>query len=77
MPIAAASGVGAMFNNASGGMLGGVFGGVMGTAVIKPLKADVVAEAVVEALSDEKRKGPIEIQQIEELAEKGWRKGML
>jgi hypothetical protein len=31
----------------------------------------------VEALSDDKRKGPIEIKEIEELAEKGWRKGML
>jgi uncharacterized protein YbjT (DUF2867 family) len=77
MPIAAASGVGAMVNNASGGIIGGVLGGFMGTAVIKPLKVDVVAEAVVEALSDEKRKGAIEIKEIEELAEKGWRKGML
>ena len=77
MPIAAASGVGAIVNNASGGILGGVFGGFMGSAVIKPLKADVVAEAVVEALSDERRKGPIEIQEIEDLAERGWRKGML
>jgi uncharacterized protein YbjT (DUF2867 family) len=77
MPIAAASGVGAMVNNASGGIVGGVMGSFMGTAVMKPLKADVVAEAVVEALSDEKRKGAIEIKAIEELAEKGWRKGML
>jgi hypothetical protein len=45
--------------------------------VAKQLKADLVAEAVVEALSDEKTKGPVEIKQIEELAEKGWRKGML
>lgn len=77
MPLAAATGVGAVVNSASGGILGGLFGGFMGSAVIKPLKADVVAEAVVEALSDDKRKGPIEIKEIEELAEKGWRKGML
>jgi hypothetical protein len=73
MPLAAATGVGAMVNNVAGGILGGI----MGSAVIKSLKADVVAEAVVEALSDDKRRGPIEIKEIEELAEKGWRKGML
>lgn len=77
VPLAAATGVATMVNSASGGILGGMLGGFMGSAVIKPLKADVVAEAVVEALSDEKRRGPIEVKEIEELAEKGWRKGML
>lgn len=77
MPIAAATGVGTMANDVSGGLFGRVLGGFMGSAVIKPLKADVVAEAVVEALSDDNRKGPIEIKEIEELAVKGWRKGML
>lgn len=73
VPIAAVTRVGALINDVTGGILGGVFG----SAVAKPLKADLVAEAVVEALSDEKTKGPVEIKQIEELAEKGWRKGML
>jgi hypothetical protein len=49
----------------------------MGAAGATPLKADVVAEAVVEALSDESTKGPVEVKEIEELAQKGWRKGML
>jgi hypothetical protein len=73
MPLAAATGVATAVNNVAGGILEGL----MGSAVIKPLKADLVADAVVEALSDEKTKGPVEIKEIEELAEKGWRKGML
>jgi len=73
MPLAAAPGAGAVFNSITGGM----FGGFLGAAGVKPLKADVVAEAVVEALDDERRNGPVETGEIEELAEKGWRKGML
>ncbi|RDW65537.1 NAD(P)-binding protein-14 [Coleophoma crateriformis] len=73
VPLAAMTGLGAVFNSVTGG----VFGGIMGAAGTKPLKADVVADAVVEALSDESVKGPIEIQEIEELAQKAWRKGML
>ncbi|UKZ54838.1 hypothetical protein TrVGV298_008652 [Trichoderma virens] len=41
------------------------------------LAAATVAEAVVEALADETTKGPVEPEQIEELASKGWRKTML
>lgn len=77
MPLAAASGLGNIVNSASGGVFGTMFGGFMGIAAVKPLKADVVAEAVIEALSDETRKGPIEVPEIEELATKGWRKSML
>lgn len=73
MPLAAATGLGAAFN----GLTGGMFGGIMGAAGVKPLKADVVAEAVVEALSEDSVKGPVEVKEIEELAEKAWRKGML
>ncbi|PQE16485.1 hypothetical protein CJF30_00003158 [Rutstroemia sp. NJR-2017a BBW] len=73
IPLAAMTGLGAAFN----GITGGVFSGLMGAAGTKPLKADLVAEAVVEALSDETVKGPVEVKGIEELAEKGWRKGML
>jgi uncharacterized protein YbjT (DUF2867 family) len=71
--MAAMTGMGAVFN----GVTGGIFGGFLGAAGIKPLKADVVAEAVVEALSEEGVKGPVETAEIETLAQKGWRKGML
>lgn len=73
MPLAAAVGAGALVNS----ITGGVFDGIIGAAGRKPLKADLVAEAVVEALSDETVKGPVETRDIETLAEKAWRKGML
>ena len=73
VPLAAMTGLGAAFN----GLTGGVLGGLMGAAGTKPLKADLVADAVVEALSDETVKGPVEVKKIEELAGKAWRKGML
>lgn len=73
IPLAAMTAAGAAFNS----LTGGVFSGIMGAAGAKPLDADVVAEAVVEALSDESVKGPVEIKEIEELAQKAWRKGML
>jgi hypothetical protein len=77
IPLAAASGIGSLANKATGGALASMFGGAMAIAATKPLKADVVAEAIVEALSNEKTKGPVEVEEIEQLAEKGWRKGML
>lgn len=73
VPLAAMTAGGALFNTVTGG----VFGGLMGAAGSKPLKADLVAEAVVEALSDESVKGPVESAEIETLAQKAWRKGML
>ncbi|KAI1180203.1 NAD(P)-binding protein [Nemania sp. FL0916] len=73
MPLAAMTGVGAMFN----GITGGIFGGLMGAAGVKPLKVDVVAQAVVQALSDEGVKGPVDVPEIEELANKAWRSTML
>ncbi|KAI1861592.1 hypothetical protein JX265_009559 [Neoarthrinium moseri] len=73
MPLAAMTGAGALFNRVTGGVLGGF----MGAAGAKPLKVDVVAEAVVEALSDDKVRGPVEIPEIEDLANRAWRKGML
>jgi hypothetical protein len=73
VPLAAMTRAGAVFNSVTGG----IFGGIMGVAGTKPLKADLVAEAAVEALSDAKTKGPVETAEIEQLAEKGWRKGML
>ncbi|KAI0481507.1 NAD(P)-binding protein [Xylaria cf. heliscus] len=72
MPMAAMTGVGALFN----GVTGGIFGNLMGAAGVKPLQVDVVAEAIVQALSDEAVKGPVEVAQIEELANKAWRSTM-
>ncbi|KAI1213000.1 NAD(P)-binding protein [Annulohypoxylon truncatum] len=65
--------VGKVFNDVTRGVLSGF----MGAAGTKPLKVDVVAEAVVEALGDPDVKGPVEVPEIEELANKAWRKGML
>ncbi|KAM6477872.1 NAD(P)-binding protein [Trichoderma sp. SZMC 28011] len=73
MGLAAATGAGALFNT----LTGNVLKGFMGAAGTKPLQVDTVAEAVVEALADESTKGPVEPEQIEELASKGWRKSML
>ncbi|KAI0425777.1 NAD(P)-binding protein [Xylaria sp. FL1042] len=72
MPMAAMTGVGAVFN----GVTGGIFGNFMGAAGVKPLKVDVVAEAVVQALHDETVKGPVEVADIEQLASKAWRSTM-
>jgi len=73
IPMAGMTWGGAIFNN----LTGGIFGGIMGAAGVKPLKADVVAEAVVEALDEDAVKGPVETAEIEKLAQTGWRKGML
>jgi len=73
MGLAAAAGVSSTINN----LTGGVFSGLMGAGGVKPLHVDTVAQAVVEALSNEGIKGPVEIGGIEELANKSWRKGML
>lgn len=43
----------------------------------KPLKADLVAEAVVEAIEDEEIKGVIGTAGMEDLANKAWRRDML
>ncbi|KAL7821632.1 NAD(P)-binding protein [Trichoderma longibrachiatum ATCC 18648] len=73
MGIAAAAGAASIFNSLTGNILKGF----MGAAGTKPLQVETVAEAVVEALADETIKGPIEVEQIEELAAKAWRKTML
>jgi uncharacterized protein YbjT (DUF2867 family) len=51
--------------------------GFLGAAAEKPLKVDVVGEAVVEALEDESTRGPVGTKQIEQLATRAWRKTML
>ncbi|KAM4054640.1 NAD dependent epimerase/dehydratase family protein [Hirsutella rhossiliensis] len=73
MGMAAMVGAGTIFNNLTGKYLNDF----MGAAGTKPLKVEQVAEAVVEALSDETVQGPVEVAQIEDLATKAWRKTML
>lgn len=72
IPMAAMTGVGALFN----GITRGVLGGFLGAAGAKPLKVEAVARAAVEALETDTR-GPVEVPELEALAEKAWRKGML
>ena len=57
--------------------VGGRLSPIAGAAVEKPLKADVVADAVVEAIADGSVEGPVQTEQIEGLATKAWRRGML
>ncbi|KAG6148311.1 hypothetical protein E4U28_004613 [Claviceps purpurea] len=73
MGMAALTGLGVAFTRLTGNYLKDF----MGAAGTKPLKADTVAEAVVEALGDETVTGPVEVPQIEELANKAWRNSML
>lgn len=73
IPMAAMTGVGALFN----GVTRGVLSGLLGAAGTKPLRVDVVARAAVEALEEEGTRGPVEVAELEDLAEKAWRKGML
>lgn len=73
MPMAAVTYGGFIANSLTGGNLTWL----MGAGGAKPLKADLVAEAVVEGLSDDTVKGPVEVKEIEELANRAWRRGML
>ena len=50
---------------------------IFGAAVEKPLKADLVADAVVEAIAEEDTKGIVDTKAIETLATKAWRRTML
>jgi hypothetical protein len=65
--------VGSTVNSLVGGNLTRIFG----AAVEKPLKADLVADAVVEAIADDSTKGVVDTQLIEALAAKAWRRTML
>ena len=73
VPMAAVTYGGFLANSLTGGNLTWL----MGAGGAKPLKADLVAEAVVEGLADEAVKGPVEVKEIEELANRAWRRGML
>lgn len=73
LPMAAATGLGALFNSVTGGVLSGF----LGAGGVKPLKAEDVARAIVEGIEDEQVKGVLEVPAIEDLATKGWRREML
>jgi hypothetical protein len=73
IPFAVATTLGSVFN----GVTGGVLGDFLGVAGVKPSKADLVADAVVEALADKDVKGPVETEEMEKLAHKAWRRSML
>ena len=57
-------------------LLGGVLSSFAGAAVEKPLRADLVAQAVVEAIDGDVG-GVVGTEAIESLAGKAWRRGML
>ena len=73
LPIAASGMVGSTINSLVGGSLTSLFG----AAVEKPLKVDLVADAVVEAIADDGTKGVVDTKLIEALAAKAWRRTML
>lgn len=73
LPIAFAGSAG----NVANSLLGGRLTWIAGAAVEKPLKPDLVAEAVVEAIDNQDTKGVISTTEIEALATKAWRRGML
>lgn len=72
LPIALGGFVASEFNTLLGNKLG-----FLGAMAEKPLKVDMVGEAVVEALEDESTRGAVGTKQIEALATKAWRKSML
>lgn len=74
LPIALAGRVGSAVN---GALFRGGLTGWLGAAVEKPLRADEVAEAVVEAVEREEVRGVVGGGEIEGLAGKAWRRGML
>lgn len=74
LPIAAAGFAGDTVNQ---WLARGYLTSLFGAAVEKPLKADLVAEAVVEAIANEDTKGVQGTKEIEILAHKSWRREML
>jgi len=72
MGLAGVTAMGHVANSLTGGRLTPL----MGAGGSKPLKADVVAEAVVEAI-DGDTSGCVEVPEIETLSTTAWRKGML
>jgi hypothetical protein len=58
-------------------LLGGRLQSFAGSMIEKPLKADIVAQAVIEAIEDDSTSGVVGTKKIENLATKAWRKSML
>lgn len=58
-------------------LVGGRLKSLVGSITEKPLKADVVAQAVVEAIADGTTSGVVGTKKIENLATQAWRKNML
>jgi uncharacterized protein YbjT (DUF2867 family) len=73
VPMAALTTAGSIFNQ----MTGGALNSFLGAAGTKPLKVDLVADAVVEGLREDSVRGPVEVPQMEELASKSWRQTMV
>lgn len=74
MPIMAA---GLLGNTVNEWLFRGGLTRFLGASVEKPLKADLVAEAVVEGIAEDTNRGVQQTKQIEALAAKAWRRGML
>lgn len=73
LPIA----LGGMIGSEVDALLGGRLKSFVGSMTEKPLKADVVAQAVVEAIADGTTRGVVGTKKIENLATQAWRKNML
>lgn len=73
LPIA----LGGMVGSEIDALLGGRLKSLVGSMTEKPLKADVVAQAVVQAIADGTTSGVVGTKKIEKLAAKAWRKNML
>jgi uncharacterized protein YbjT (DUF2867 family) len=73
LPIAAA----ARAASAANGLVGGALTPLMGAGGMRPMKADDVADAVVEAVDDGAVNGVVDVEELERLAGVAWRKGML
>jgi hypothetical protein len=71
LPIAAAGRVMSAID------FGGTLSTILGAGAMKPLPADSVADAVVEAIEDTSVRGTIELPELETLAQRAWRKGMV
>jgi len=72
MGLAGVTAMGHVANSITGGRLTTL----MGAGGSKPLKSDVVGEAVIEAIASD-YSGIAEVSDIEKLANTAWRKGML
>lgn len=72
LPLATLTGVSAAVNSLFGGKLP-----LLGAAGHKPLRAERVADATVEAISDEHYSGIFDPVELDELATKVWRRQML